>query len=252
MKQTRLGILEIITFFISVLGLILSNNRAAIIGSILVIFIMYLQRVNSRKYLFYFIFLTFFILIVIYFIGINNIIQSLDFSSNSLYTQSNLYLNETYKSSWMNILESVENKNLFLNYFISFLSFFSFYLNRSELWGIFFTRYNPNFPEFLLGSGPLNFGQLYGEVIINETRSFLLPHSSLIPLFLFVGIVGTLFIIFTFLARLVKSKIRIGSDEFLFISFILLNVIKSDSLIYQNSLINYFFIFYYLLNRKIT
>ena len=49
-----------------------------------------------------------------------------------------------------------------------------FYINRSELWGLFFARHNPSFYEVLLGTGPFNLGRHYGDIKLQETRSFLL------------------------------------------------------------------------------
>ena len=61
-----------------------------------------------------------------------------------------------------------------------FISVVGYLLNRSEMWGLFVARYNPTYSELLFGSGPLNFGQLYGEIPVNSPDSFLLPHSSIL------------------------------------------------------------------------
>jgi len=108
------------------------------------------------------------------------------------------------------------------------------------MWGLFFARYNPTFMELLFGSGPMNFGQLYGEVIINKPESFLLPHSSVLSLILFIGILPVIILTIWSGSVLILNK---KNYEFVLISlYIMINTFKNDS-------INYLvvFIFYSLL-----
>jgi hypothetical protein len=121
----------------------------------------------------------------------------------------------------------------------------AFYINRSELWGIFFGRFNPNFEELFLGTGPYSLSNLYSDIDISSIRvstgtplGFLLPHSSLLLVILFFGLIGGFLVIslITFnLNRLRKSNY----DLFLIGLFITINIIKSDSILYFSSLIMY-------------
>ena len=113
--------------------------------------------------------------------------------------------------------------------------------NRSELWGLFFSRYNPNYFEYLFGSGPINFGQFYGEVIVADTPSFLMPHSSYLSLLVFFGLIGTFVILIWFTFKLFQAKKKNSIYGFIFIIFIFVNLIKSDSINYFNSFTLYSF-----------
>ena len=126
---------------------------------------------------------------------------------------------------------------------LSALSILSYIFNRSELWGIFIARYNPEIQEFLFGTGFFNFGQLYGDVSINPTYSFLLPHSSVLTLILFLGLVNVIAIIILLLKNIISGRVKFN-NIFSFLSvFVLLNLLKSDSLLYFSAFANYLFIF---------
>jgi hypothetical protein len=115
------------------------------------------------------------------------------------------------------------------------------------MWGLFFARYNPTFSELMIGSGPLSFGQLYGEIVINNTDSFLLPHSSILSFLVFIGIIPLLILIIYFLATLINNR---KNYEFVIFSiYIFINIFKNDSLNYFSSFIFYSLIFLTLLNK---
>ena len=46
--------------------------------------------------------------------------------------------------------------------------------------GYFFTEYNPTYTELLIGSGPLNFSQLY-EGVINDLRIIFTTLFFIVP-----------------------------------------------------------------------
>ena len=116
------------------------------------------------------------------------------------------------------------------------------------MWGLFFSRYNPTFMELLVGSGPLNFGQLYGEIVINNPDSLLLPHSSFLSLIVFFGVVPVLFLFTLFIRALIKNK---KNTEFvIFSTYLLINMIKNDSINYLVVFIFYALMFLVLKNKK--
>ena len=248
-KERKTTLLESCFLMFSLFGLYLSNNRAAFLGMVLV-FLIYFSKKQKLSQVKVLIGVFSFLILLIYSIGFENILQSITFSGNSILTQANLYKSGEFGNSALIALNnSYENKTLF-SYIFSFLSFISFYLNRSELWGIFFSRYNPNFVEYLFGSGPFNFGQMYGETYIKETRSLLFPHSSILSLLVFVGIFGLLSMTIFFIFQYLKNKSNLNIIGKVFILFILLNIIKSDSLIYLSSFTFYTTFIYFILKKK--
>ena len=115
------------------------------------------------------------------------------------------------------------------------------------MWGLF-TRYNPTYTELLIGSGPLNFGQLYGEIVINDPESFLLPHSSLLSLVVFIGFIPLTILLVLLTINLIKNK---RNYEFVLISvYVFINLIKNDSLNYLVVFVFYSLLFLILKNKS--
>ncbi|MDC3103228.1 hypothetical protein OA408_00495 [Acidimicrobiaceae bacterium] len=242
-KKIEFDKLSLVFLPVAVVGLLASNNRAALVSLFICITILIFKN-NFQQYtkiLIFFIFLIFTIILI----GLNNLTYSLDYLGDSLLNDAIYYsLDEgTYSSSINYFLELKESKS-FWYFLLSLFSIFGFYINRSELWGIFFARHNPEFQEVLFGSGISNFGQLYGDININPTYSFLLPHSGILSLYLFIGIIN-LIILILFIFKVSILKIRNSNSIFIYLAiFALLNLIKSDSLLYFPSFVNYLFFFY--------
>ena len=143
--------------------------------------------------------------LILLLIGYQNLNYAYSFTSQQIISEALNYSDEN-ASSYLNLLvNNYENKTNY-SYLFGFISYFAFLLNRAEVWGLFFSRYNPTFTEFIVGSGPLNFGQFYGEIQVSETKSFLLPHSSFLSLLLFIGIMGSLLLSLFFIFSLLKNK----------------------------------------------
>ena len=71
---------------------------------------------------------------------------------------------EKISSSFRYVLDGYNKNNLnFLPNYVSILSIFSLMINRSEKWGIFLSKYNPDFQEFFVGTGPLQFNKYFFE-----------------------------------------------------------------------------------------
>lgn len=178
---------------------------------------------------------------------LNSIIE---FLSTTLVSKAKDFQVFEMKSSFLNTIESFlanSNVNIF-KYFVSFMSAISFILNRSERWGLFFARYNPTFLEFLIGSGPLNFGQLYGEVPIQPTSSLFLPHSTLLSYLLFLGIVPLLALLI-YVFKLIFNNLK-NIEFVLFSFFVLINLLKNDSMNYFSNFVLYILLFLILKNRE--
>lgn len=125
---------------------------------------------------------------------------------------------------------------------LSLVSSVSYFINRSEKWGIFIAKYNPNMSELFFGYGP---GQLAEYYLGHETKfqdGLVLPHSSFLSFLIFFGIVGLISAVFLVFYFLFNNK-----DDFygnLLAIYFLINFIKSDSLLYFSS----FLIFVILIN----
>ena len=79
--------------------------------------------------------------------------------------------------------------------------------------GIFIAKYNPSFIETTFGNGPYQLNNyLYNlkidlDVPYEKLSSLFLPHSSILDIFIFFGILGLLsFILWNIYLLLAKSK----------------------------------------------
>ena len=243
------------TFIIfAFIGLLASNNKAALIMLVLciVLKLIHNKKLNLTNKFLYFLPV---ILILIYFIRLENIFYSLEFSTNKLIQMSSNYGLDVEKSSSLIYLENLDSKNGLIRFLILSFSFISFLINRSELWGIFFARYNPSISELFFGTGPFVLSNHYGEIDIFTKRvftgtelGFLLPHSSLLLILVFTGLTGIL--AFTvFLVNTLRKVRVLDYNLFLIGLFISANLIKSDSILYFPSLLIYL-LFYCLMKKK--
>ena len=246
-KNSEIKPIEYVGICSASLGLYFSDNRTAIVLvfliSIVYVYLLFFKEFINNKFLILFVF--------IFFAGLSIFLlssTSYEFASSSIISQSSVFQYDSIYSSYLRLLtSSQEDGSLFQSVFGLF-STLGFFLNRSEMWGLFFTRYNPTYTELLIGSGPLSFGQLYGEIVINDPKSFLLPHSSLLSLIVFIGIVPLIALIVLLAINLIKRK---RNYEFVLISiYILINVIKNDSLNYLAVLLFYSFLFLILRNKS--
>ena len=234
----------ILTLFI---GLLSSNNRAAILALLFCLFIFIIREnlnIKYSKFIKYLIVLLLFT-VVILLIGINNFIYPIDYLQDSVLNDGKYYSLDNDTSGALDYLIKSKESNNFIYFIFGLISMAGFFVNRSELWGIFVARFDPELQEFIFGSGLYNLGQLYGEININPTYSFLLPHSSLLSFLLFIGILNVTILIGVLFIKIFKNTKK---DENIFIYlaiFVFLNILKSDSLLYFSSFVNYLFIFYF-------
>ena len=122
----------------------------------------------------------------------------------------------------------------------SLISSVAYPINRSEKWGVFIGKYNPNINTFLLGTGLNNLSNYYLNHPTKTNTGLVLPHSGILSYLIYTGCIG-LFLFFSFIIR----KVIISKDNHLYlvsIVFFILNVLKSDSVLYINSFILFVFI----------
>jgi hypothetical protein len=248
-KKRNLNSYEIIGSISSILGLYFSDNRTVMI--LVFIFLSYLFLKNYKyKKLAIPITFVLFIVFVGYLIGFQQLTYSYDFLSSQVSSQANNYQYDTVYSSftlWIN--DNIDSSSILSSIFGLF-SIVAYFLNRSEIWGIFFARFNPTFMELSFGTGPFSFGQVYGESVINKTDSFLLPHSSFLSFIVFFGIFG-IFYIFYLLTKMYKRNfVSIFAYGNMILIFIALNIIKNDGLNYFPSSTLYLFLCFVILKSR--
>jgi len=223
-------------------GLLASNNKAAVIS---LLFCIYLKLNNSfsikRSYKTIFYFLASGTLI--FFIGIENIGYSLQFTSKNFLNIGNDYiLNE--ESSSLSFLNNLDNKPVARIIMLA-IGQVAYFVNRSELWGIFLARYNPEYLNVFVGSGVFSLAKQYGEINLSKYKyatniemGFLLPHSSILLIFLFTGLIGLVLFLY-FIAKQLINLRKYQYNNFLVILLLTVNILKSDSLIYMPWLLMY-------------
>ena len=121
---------------------------------------------------------------------------------------------------------------------VAVISFISLLINRTEMWGIFIAKYDPNLIEGFFGSGPLQINKyLYSENVYldvpkEKINSLFLPHSSFLDYFIFIGFGGVIIILFYIFRKLVSTS-KNNMFKYLII-FLFVNLLKSDSILYLN------------------
>ena len=248
-KLKKFSILHFAGFLSSVLGLYFSNNRTVFVLVFIVFIILIYKEYRIKKITgVATLFLTG--LVVSYIIGFQNLTLPYSFTSEIIVAEAINYRFDNITSSFLEFaIRSRESEYVF-SYIYSFIGFIAYLLNRAELWGIFTSRYNPSDIEILFGSGPLNFGQLYGEILIGETRSLLLPHSSMLSALTFSGLLGIFSILIFVVFRLYKNRKLINIQGLYLITFIGINLIKNDTLNYFASFSLYMFILFAVVSYR--
>lgn len=245
-KKEEIRPIDYIGIFSASLGLYFSDNRTAIVLvffiALVYVYLLFFKDFINLRYLL----LIFFVITFGLFMFLLSS-TSYEFTSSSIISQSFEFQYDSIYSSYLRLLNSSNEEGSLFSSLFGLFSTVGFFLNRSEMWGLFFTRFNPTYPELLIGSGPLNFGQLYGEVVINDPESLLLPHSSFLSLTVFVGIIPLMMLLVLFSFNLIKNK---RNYEFvLFSLYVFINIIKNDSLNYLVVMVFYSFLFLIFRNR---
>ena len=126
---------------------------------------------------------------------------------------------------------------------INFSNFLSVVKNKYNLAKDFFEIYNPTFLELTLGSGPINFNQLYVE---SNFQRILNHHLFITSLLLFFGLLGVLLFFLTMI-KFYKNGFRNKGNLF-FIFILSINFIFSDSMNYLPIFLIY--ILFFMVLRK--
>ena len=274
LKKMKLNISLLLLIILPFYGLYKSNNFAAMVSLFVALFGLlsykYLNQ-NQRKKIF--LLLILFVLVGSIFLmnnlGLEYISTQLlyeaslhsnlfsDLSSEAKSVEITQYFNAGEIESLLNIvnkgsssssLEYLSQIYLQSNFNISFvpnlvtvISFLSIIINRNEMWGIFTAKYNPNFIESVFGNGPYQLNNyLYNlklrlDVPEEKLNSLFLPHSSALDILVFFGILGIILFIAWNIYFMTLSTNNSGNK--LLLLFLLLNIVKSDSILYLNSVV---------------
>ena len=270
-------------------GLLKSNNFAAISSLIIftTIFIVNKKILNPkyRNLIFGGLFFSSLVLFIFYVVSFNyqflstGLLYEISLHSN-FFTNSDNYINFLNIEKYFNekdlgtllLMEDNSSKasssylflvNLFttkiniplIPNIVAFISMISIFINRTEMWGIFFAKYSPTIGESLFGSGPLQISEyLYRhpvrlDVPPEKLQSLFLPHSSIFDVLVFYGLIGLLLMSF-FIFRIFYNRKYIEKDAKYLLGFLLINMVKSDSILYISSTILIFLIIFMIIEKK--
>ncbi len=134
---------------------------------------------------------------------------------------------------------------------VALISAISLLINRTEMWGIFIAKHSPSLVDTLFGVGPLQMNSYLSkqkvrlDVPSEKLQSLFLPHSSLLDMLIFSGIIGILFVS-GFVVYTLYAKFKYDFIFTILTIFLSINFLKSDSILYMNSFILYLFCLLFL------
>ena len=275
LKKIKLSIYYFPFLIFGVFGLYRANNFAVYISIFLtILFYLYSEKIENRNVKIYLLIGGIFVALILSFSLVNHLgkeyvstelmyeaaLHSNLFPDDIEYTKTTeitnyfnsgemysllAYENKSQISTSLKFLSDIffqENLNIpIVPNVVTILSFVSLMINRTEMWGIFIAKYSPNLTESLFGNGPMQINNyLYKQNVRldlpeEKLSSLFLPHSSMLDLLIFFGIFGVLiFLFFNLYLFFVKNT---NSIYKYLIFFIMLNILKSDSLLYINSVL---------------
>ena len=272
-KKMKLSPLEICLLLINIYGLYKSNNFAAMTSMLIVILLFFIfLKIQNQKTKYTLVIFTILFFPIIYFSYFN----SYDFNESSRklikegFTISNIEYLDTNEfgrtpiddNRFYEVILNTNSKDKIstsLNFLVeeyhfsdrngipnitTIISSIATPINRSEKWGIFFGKYNPSFETFLFGTGSINLADYYFGHASKANFGLILPHSSILSYLIFFGVFGLiLLLVFIF------SKFYLNKDNIYYVLlniYFLINLLKSDSLLYLNS----FLLFLLLINSN--
>jgi hypothetical protein len=260
---------DVLLSFFAIGGLVASNNVASIVSSVAIILILFISSkklIINKKITSALIILALLFSVVLVdketYDYSSTILINEAILHSDLYQFEDNYRNSVLKRNFFNdrdYLSLLNDENNYLrassslitlvNVFsptinipiipnsVATVSVVATYINRVELWGIFIAKYNPSINDFLFGKGPNQITNYLYEHDIRldfkepKASGLFLPHSSLLDLLLFYGIVGLLIICCLLIRKIQFSSAPYNLFSYLLI-FIMINLTKSDSILY--------------------
>lgn len=256
---------ELMLLIINLYGLYKSNNFAAFAALVILLSVFLIEnnylarKTKNLIYLFSFIGITFFYFSFINIYNYEDLSKSMlskaviasdipvEFAKNEIgdtaVEKSNFAVflqipkeDRNFSTSLNFLLEKYNNSgsNNVPN-LISLVSVISVIINRSEKWGIFIAKYNPDFGEFLFGYGPQQLSNYHNEHITNFNEGLVIPHSSLLNYQIFFGIIGVSFLLAYMVNVFNKNKNHLFKNYLML--YLVVNALKSDALLYFQNLV---------------
>lgn len=268
-KHFKLSYIHYLLIISNLYGLYRSNNVAASLSMVILVFcilVVYKVKTTTRNKVL--ISLIFFVIPISYISFFNT--TSLDELNRKVIKEgleisfiNNLETNEIGFSAvdqnrFLELLQSqkdLEGVSTSLTYLIekyhysernnipnitSLISTIAYPINRSEKWGIFIGKYDPSIISFTFGTGLNNLANYYLLHPTKMNSGLVLPHSGLLSYLVYIGAIGILYFIFYITIKLYKNR-----ENYLYLAylmFFLVNILKSDSLLYINNFILFTFI----------
>ena len=273
-KSKKISMFSLIGVISIIYGLYKANNVASILLICVTVFYIVSKNFISnfqKRYIGIFLILFIFVFVTIFsflnpgvgtdydFLSQNLIIESLKYSKYFEYGENKEFEKLIYESNYKDILKFTnyeDNVSITTDFLIrkyvsdsnigylpnttSLISFASSYINRTEKWALFASRYNPTYSELIIGSGPFQINNYYYSDKIKSIEGLILPHSGVLDVLIFFGFTGILLMIYGFFIYLSNSKENIFKLLFL---FLIINYLKSDSILYFSSFVMTGFIF---------
>ena len=247
-NRTQIKKLDLFYILYIIFGLYFTNNRSVMLLLIFTLLFFFKDKILNSRMIFVIILLLSTVLIIST-LGVQNITYPYSFTSGYLLELANSYSDGYQVSEGLNFANQLNDDGGIGRIIFGFFSFVAFYVNRSQIWAYSLGRYNPDIGDVLIGTGPYNFAKHYGEInLLPDT--LLLPHSTVLSYLLFFGVVGVS-IIFSYLIYLIViNKSRINFFGYSLILFLVLNIVKNDSMLYPSGFIFYTFLLYTVFNES--
>ncbi|MDC1070737.1 hypothetical protein OAQ50_00515 [Acidimicrobiia bacterium] len=271
--KIKISNFEIVLIFLTLLNLFRSNNFAAVSSMVIFITLFFMnQLIKSKSFKITLIIFVIFSSLIIYsktseysykFVSsvlLNEAVNAsiisdtlpgnedgftaADFSNFEIFLQESKEDSSLSSSLYYALDQYTNDGNIkYLPDSVAMVSQISVPINRSEKWGIFIAKYDPDFFEFIFGKGPLQLADYYLSHETKYNDGLVLPHSSLLDLLIFFGIFGV-FSLLIYSTYLIYSNKKNAVYNYLFL-FLLINYMKSDSILYLSSFILLYFTTYF-------
>ena len=273
-KKITLSVNQVVFILFIVYGFFRANNVAALTSLLAIItFVLISMNVQNRKNkAVLYSFLTVLLIVSSYFVLRQNTyaamgqsvvfeglsVSNIEIKDNKNFQYVDRLLNERDFLSILDLFKERDEISSSLSYItanltnqsnisyipnpVAILSTGALFINRAEKWGTFFAKYDPEVLEFYFGYGPLNLVNYnFDNNII--TDGLILPHSSLLSFLIYFGLIG-LFILVTALVVKVFKYRKNNLFINLALIFLMINYLKSDSLLYVSSFVMFLFLYF--------
>jgi hypothetical protein len=270
-KTYRLKNVEYVLLIANIYGLYRSNNFAAFTSLLVLIIIFFLySNIENKKQSIVLPLMTLSLFPVIYLSIFNTysledasrklIKEGLEISYIENLDRNEWNLNAVDQNRFLEVLQNQKDKDAVsssLTYLVekyhysdrnyipnitTTLSTIASPINRGEKWGVFFGKFDPSVKTLFFGTGVNNIVDFYLNHPTKVNEGLVLPHSSILSYLIFIGINGLIVFLGFILFKIYKN--RDNPIYLIFLTFFIINILKSDGLLYLNSFILFIFVIF--------